>query len=251
MKYLRGHLKLHYCDIRKSFAIFWLVVLAVFTLNLATMAVFGKDGNIGLTFTTTIGDQVYDYSTFLGAVLFSVLIYLLIGCFGTLSESYGFAIGLGSARRDYYGGLVLSYLIVAAAISVILIFIYLVEGAAYNHLDREQLNMLRMIFQGSDGMFHHLAFYFTLFTVAIAMFSLLAVLFYRIGRVFWLFLLVVFFALVLIAPLREWAWEFVRFFSAERSFALFNLKLLGLAAVLFICGWPVIRKAEVKAPAGA
>lgn len=251
MKRLGNHLKLHYLNIRKSFLIFWAVVLGIVILNLALAVIFSADQvPIGI-YRVIVGDETYQ--PFVVFVMMSVYIYMFLEAPGVFTETYGFVIGLGSTRKHYYLGLIAFFLLLAAAMAVVLGLLFGLVTLLYKSFELEQVNFLQLFqhYQGGSGLFPHMVFYFSLLAAATALRSTLNLLYYRNGKVFWLYVLVAASTLLIFPTIRQWAWDFILFFALERSLPLFTLKMLGLTALLFLCGWPVVRKAAVRAPAGS
>ena len=233
------NIKFYYLDSKKSFLYFWLIIIGVELLFMTFLdvSIFVSDSS-GSVSNVRIMEASYSAS-----MIFMIFVGLL-----TMLEGFPVAIGLGSTRRDYFIGSLIGYVGTAGA----MLLIQRLVGEITTRV--AQLLQMDFVAGRQPGGPAGIVEQFLGYLLITAIFHLVGVGIYRLGKKFWLyvgiFALIGNFGLPLLGfalpdnmalALIDVARSLLRMVAENR------LIIMGAAViVLFGLSWLPLRRTEVR-----
>jgi len=222
-KSITGVLKMFLADMKLSVLIFWGIMFAVYAILVYAVLQFG-DGEV------------------ISGNVSPLYIYMLILGIVGLKETFPYALGMNVRRKDYFFGILLSGLVVAAAFSVVQTLLALLERAAFGQLG-DVVQFFRIPAFADIGAAGAWLTQFLILTFMFALGFLIALIFNRFGST-GLYALagIALIAIILTHLMDGWSRVFAWLFGLDSLLSL-ALWLTPVALLLLAASYGLIRRA--------
>lgn len=232
MKEIRAVLQLHWIDTRLSFTIFWSILTAVTIISLV------------ISLSLTEGNMVIG-----GAP--AIYIYLAIHSFINVRETFPFALGMGSTRRNYHIGTFIAFAVLAAVTALI--------QAAYHYLGGMLFKAFDVAGEKTDAFINFWKFTgeslpasatlwldFMIAFLILTVVNLFSSIQFRFGKLVSLSLSGLL-ALTIITPRINEIWvDLFRYFMKPNWFTLLSLWVPVISVLAFGISWILMRKSSSR-----
>lgn len=168
MNRIKSHLKMHYLNLKKSFAIFWSIMFAISVLGIL-IALYarsrGYNGSISIH------------------NLPAVVIFGAISGLVSYNETLPYMLNIGVTRKNFILGFAVYSIVLSLILSVIFTFLTLWETLIYNLLGFSS-QQIGQIFTGVEEVFARTWLCFIITLAATVFFTLIASIYYKKGMMF-------------------------------------------------------------------
>ena len=227
-------LRMHYLNFLTSMLWFWLILLAVFLLNLLFVIFFAPDNMNGPRMN-------------FGSVM-AVFLYMLISGFVTLKDSFGYTIGMSITRKEYYLATVLAFL-AAAACNTLLTFLLHAAEKGINSLLQVNFYFFSSFYQlGHAALMLWIHFFIQVLLVTLSF--VYSCYHYKYGKTALFTTLAGFLLVMMLFSVLDLWRSLFHLLGMFDSFGQFTLWCVPLVILLYIIGWFAVRKMNIRPAAG-
>lgn len=248
MEALKRQIRFMIKDSKRSFIVFWVVVILVniagYILNAnfqgryATisfgMAKVGVSGNEGGLINVA------------GSNIIAIGIYLIVSNMLMYYENFPTAIGFSSTRKDFYKALIIHNSLLCAAMTAIEVVLLKIDNIIIEAIGKQPLEDFIYFNTKENNIFYIFIIVFLMFMAFCAVFNLLGALLYRYGYKLWIVLGVLVMIVGNIDNLSRIIKAIFLYVYDYNNFTIFFIKNVILAALLYGLAWLSVRRMNVR-----
>ena len=236
MSNMKTQLKMHYINSKKSFVIFWSIMLAITVLGFGIALYLRSKGYNG-NFTTNN--------------LSAVVIFGAVSSMVAYNETLPYILNMGSTRKSFVLSFAAYNMLLSLVLSIILSVVSVLEHSVYKMLGFTESTIGNMVIGSSiSSIFSNLWLCFAVTLVAAALFALIAAIYYLKGMMFLFGMGAVIMLLMFIQEVRMAAFHALEFIALNiiGRGDFFKMIFISLAFFLacYIIIYPMARISQVK-----
>lgn len=239
MERLKRQLKFQIRDSKKSLIVFWLILLSVNILGYFINFYNSPHMRIGVM------NNTREISV-TGANMVAIVIFIIVYSMVMYYESFPLSIGFSSTRRNFYKGALAHNVLLCFSMAVIEGVLLKMDRFVIESIGLTPLNDFGVLKLQSDGLFTIIFVLFLNFLIFAAIFNLLGILVYRFTYLVWFVIAGVFLILGNLESIRIHFEGIYRTMFVNGSILQVFLQTLVMAAILYLAGWAIVRKMDVR-----
>lgn len=248
MEALKRQIRFMIKDSKRSFIIFWIVVIlvniAAYILNANFQGRYGTIsfgiGKIGVS-----GNEGRLINV-AGSNIIAIGIYLIVSNMLMYYESFPTAIGFSSTRKDFYKALIIHNSLLCAAMTFIEAILLKVDNVIIENIGKQPLEDFIYFNTKENNIFYIFIIVFLMFMAFCAVFNLLGALLYRYGYKLWIILGVLVMIIGNIDNLSRTIKAIFLYAYDYNNFIMFFIKNVIIAALLYGLAWLSVRRLDVR-----
>ncbi len=253
MEGLKRQFKYQFMDLKKAFIIFWVIVIAINILLYFLNTKVGSNGSFGTSEIITkinADGQVTTirYLSVASSNIIAIGIFIIVCCMVMYYECFPIAIGFSSTRKNFYIGVLVHNIILSFAMAVIEGILLKLDRYIIKAMGEQTLDKFLMFNLKTSNVLYIISVLFLIFLLLCSVFNLLGAILYKWGYKFWIGFFIVWmiianmFASELILIFKNAIDSILKF----DGLPLFSVKIILTSAVLYVLGWPLIRRIAVR-----
>lgn len=248
MEALKRQIRFMIKDSKRSFIIFWVVVILVNIAGYILNANFnGRYGTISFGM-AKVGVSVNEGGLInvAGSNIIAIGIYMIVSNMLMYYENFPTAIGFSSTRKDFYKALIIHNSLLCAAMTAIEVVLLKIDNIIIEAIGKQPLEDFIYFNTKENNIFYIFIIVFLMFMAFCAVFNLLGALLYRYGYKLWIVLGVLVMIVGNIDNLSRIIKAIFLYVYDYNNFTIFFIKNVILAALLYGLAWLSVRRMNVR-----